>query len=337
VYYGLGDFRCEEVEVPRISGKEILIRVRACGICGTDVERVFGVKLERGTVTGHEIAGEVAEVGKDVYKFCVGDRVIVLKHVSCNVCYHCRQGSPTQCSLMSKSNFFPGGMAEYVRVLEPNVERGTIILPSVVSFEEAAQIEPAACCLRGIINCRLKPGDRVLVIGAGPMGAYNVQLLRALGAGEIIVSEPTNFRREVAMRLGADATINPLEEDLARRVREETEGIGADVVIVAVGKASVLEQAVGLVRNGGIISVFAPCPSDPVLPVDVNRMFWQEISFIPTMSATIKEMNIVRDLILREKIDLRNMVTHSFPLEDIWHAFETARKNESAMKVMIIP
>ena len=187
VYYAPDDIRCEELPRPRIGKGELLVRVRSCGLCGTDIGKIVGRTVTPPLVLGHEVAGEVVEVGEGIKNFCLGDRVFVAHHVPCFTCHYCRHGNHSLCKQFRSTNIDPGGFAEYIRVPVPNVEKTTFLLPDNLSYEEAVLIEPTACCLRAIKRCPFQPGDTVVGMGGGPMGLLHLQLALLSWAGRVIV------------------------------------------------------------------------------------------------------------------------------------------------------
>ena len=256
MWYNNRDVRVEEMPTPEIGPGELLVRVVASGVCGSDVMEWY--RLDRAPlVLGHEIAGEVVGVGKGVEKYKEGDRVAVAHHVPCNTCHYCLSGHPTACETLRRTNFYPGGFAEYVRLPAINVDRGVFLLPDEVSYEEATFVEPLACVLRGQRRAGLQPGQSVLVIGSGISGLLHIQLARALGAGLIVATDVNSYRLEAAKRLGADAAIS-VEEYSPERLREANAGLLADLVIVCTGAVSAVNQALQSVERGGTVLFFAP-------------------------------------------------------------------------------
>ena len=228
MYYNNHDVRLEEMPTPQIGPGELLVRVEASGICGSDVLEWYRIH-KAPLVLGHEIAGQIVAVGEGVEKYAEGDRVSVAHHVPCNTCHYCRRGHVTVCDTLRKTNFDPGGFAEYVRLPAINVDRGVFIIPDEVSFEEASFTEPLACVLRGQRSAGLKPGDSVLILGSGIAGLLYVQLARASGAALVVATDVAEYRLEAARRFGADATIKAAE-DVPARFRELNDGFLADVV-----------------------------------------------------------------------------------------------------------
>lgn len=256
VWYHNRDVRLEERPVPRIGPGETLLRVEASGICGSDVMEWY--RLDRAPfVLGHEIGGQVAEVGEGVESFRVGDRVSALHHVPCNTCYYCLRGRQTLCRTLRRTSFDPGGFAEYLRLPAIKVDRGVFLLPDEMSFEEATFLEPLACVLRGQRTAGVQPGDSVLVIGSGIAGLLHILLARALGARRIIATDINRFRLDTARKLGADASIHAETEDLPGSVRRANRGRLADKVILCPGGVP------GPLRGGSRRHRPALCPHRP--------------------------------------------------------------------------
>jgi len=249
MYYNNRDVRLEEMPTPQIGPGELLVKVMASGICGSDVMEWYRIK-KAPLVLGHEIAGEIVKVGEGVERYQVGDRVFVSHHIPCNTCYYCLNGQHTVCETLHTTNYDPGGFAEYLRVPRLNVDRGVFLLPDEVSYEEGAFIEPLACVVRGQRAARLQPGQTVLVLGSGISGLLHIALARALGAGRIVATDVNEYRLKAAQRLGADVVIHA-QEDVPARLRQANEGRLADLVIVCTGAFPAFLQALQSVDRGG--------------------------------------------------------------------------------------
>src|ERR1700719_3262574 len=240
VYRGVNDVRLEEVPVPEIGVGEILVRVHTCGICGTDLKKIASGSHRAPRIFGHETSGVVAKVGEGVRKFAVGDRVVVFHHIPCGECYYCQHKTFAQCATYKKvgctAGFEPagGGFAEYVRVMDWIVERGTVCIPDGVSFEQACFVEPVNTCMKGIQALRLQPGETVLSIGQGPIGIILSVLARKAGA-RLITSDLYPERLRIGASFGLEQSIDASRTNVVERVRELSEGRGADAVILAVG------------------------------------------------------------------------------------------------------
>ncbi len=268
VYHAPDDLRYEELPEPTAGPGEIVVRMRRCGLCGTDVAKIRYAKIPAGTVLGHEIVGEVAEAGAGVAHLAPGDRVIVAHHVPCLSCVYCRHENYSLCPAFKVTNVEPGGFAELMRVLPASVGKGVFRVPQGVTDEEALFAEPLACCLRGMRRAGVQPGDAVAILGCGPIGLTHVQLARTFGAGRVIGVDPIAGRVERARALGADVGITAGGADAVRAVREATAGIGADIVLNTVGRPEVYEQAFAMVRAGGHVVFFAECAPGSRLALD---------------------------------------------------------------------
>lgn len=334
-FYDIDDIRCEEMDVPSIGAGEILVKVMVCGLCGTDVSKMKGKTVPTPAILGHEAAGEVVEAGEGVKKFSKGDRVVVTHHLPCFVCRYCRHGNYSQCDAFKQMNIVPGGFAEYIRVLSPAVEKSVFKIPSSVTYEEASFTETAACCLRGIERCGILAGDTVMIVGAGAVGLLHLQLAKICGAGRVIVSDPLNFRLDTALRLGADAVVNPLKET-SEEVARDTAGVGgADVVIIAVGNVDAVKQGLSFVSKGGKVLFFAGCPENSVLEFDPNLVYHSEISLLGSYSSSPIEQRAALRLIKERRINLKELVTHRFRLDQLQDALNTAIDGKESLKIII--
>jgi L-iditol 2-dehydrogenase len=335
-YYGAGDIRIEEMPVPEAGPGEVVIRIRASGICGSDVMHWY--RQGRGPVVlGHEIGGEVAEVGTGVTAFKAGDRVSASHHVPCNTCHYCRKGHDTVCDTLRSTNFYPGGFSEYVRLPSINVDRGVYPLPEGMSFEEATFIEPLACVYRGQRIAGMERYRSVLVIGSGIAGLLHVQLARALGASVVVATDINKFRLGAAVRLGAYGVIDA-GEDVPMAFRGINKGRPADIVIVTTGAERAIIQAFQSVDRGGTILFFAPANKGVSVPLPVNDLFWRnEITLTSSYAANYKEHMISMELIRQGNVNVRDMITHRLPLEDTAEGFRLVEGAGESLKVIITP
>ncbi len=336
MYYSNDDVRLEEMEKPSTGPGELLVRIEASGICGSDVMewyRAHKVPL----VLGHEIAGEVVETGEGVERFRVGDRVAVTHHVPCMTCHYCRSGHQTVCETLRTTSFDPGGFAEYVRVPAINVERGTFMLPDDVSFEEGSFIEPLACVLRGQRQARFFPGCSVLVIGSGISGLLHIMVARALGAGRIIATDVVDYRLEAAGRLGAEETIGA-DDDVPARFRELNEGRGADLVIACAGATPAIEQALEAVGRMGTVLFFATTRPEVRIPLAINEFFWRnEVTLTSSYAGSPANCETALELIRAGRLPVTETVTHRLPLEDTGAGFALVASPRDSIKVIIEP
>jgi L-iditol 2-dehydrogenase len=335
-YYGAGDIRIEEMPVPEAGPGEMIIRIRASGICGSDVMHWY--RQGRGPVVlGHEIGGEVAAVGEGVTAFKAGDRVSASHHVPCNTCHYCRKGHDTVCDTLRSTNFYPGGFADYVRLPSINVDRGVYPLPEGMSYEEATFIEPLACVYRGQRIAGTDIHRSILVIGSGVSGLLHVQLARALGASLVAATDIHRYRLDAARRFGADAVIDA-GEDVPGTFRNMNKGRPADIVILTTGAERAIIQAFQSVDRGGTILFFAPANKGVSVPLPVNDLFWRnEITLTSSYAANYSEHMISMELIRQGKVNVRDMITHRLPLSETAEGFRLVERAEESLKVIITP
>lgn len=326
----------EEVPRPSAGAGELLVEMKACGLCGSDLEKMEGEYTAAPPVLGHEAVGVVVDVGAEAAGFEVGQRVFPHHHVPCYDCHYCRRGSETMCAQYRRWHLDPGGFAEFFRVPRWNVERGGVLpLPDSLSFDEGTFIEPLACCIRALDRLGVREEDLALVAGAGPMGLLLQQLLPAWGASRVVVSEMSPTRLEVAGRLGAYALLNPREDDVVKEALRLTEGRGVDLAVVATGSPRALEQALAAVRRGGKVALVG-IPEVGAPLDDVSRLVTREVSLISSNAATEKETRHALELLRKGRVDVASLVTHRVPLESFSRAVELARTAE-AVKVLVTP
>src|SRR5512137_715736 len=280
MYYNNRDVRLEEIPVPRIGPDELLVKVLASGICGSDVMEWYRIK-KAPRVLGHEIAGEIVEAGNGVARYQVGDRVFVSHHVPCNTCQYCLNGFHTLCDTLRTTHFDPGGFAEYLRVPKINVDRGVFVLPNKVSFEDGVFIEPLACVLRGQRLARFKPGQSVFVIGSGISGVLHIALARASGARWIIASDIDEYRLKAAKKFGADEVVDAKEVSPSR-LRQINRDHLLDLVVVCAGATSAYNQALQSVDRGGTVLCFAPIEPGVNFSLPLFELWNDGITLLPT-------------------------------------------------------
>jgi L-iditol 2-dehydrogenase len=336
VWYNNRDIRIEERPVPKIGPGELLLRVEASGICGSDVMEWY--RLDRAPlILGHEIGAQVVEVGNGVESFKEGDRVSAAHHVPCNMCYYCLRGHHTMCDTLRRTNFDPGGFAGYVRLPAINVERGVFRLPDEMSYEEATFIEPLACVLRGQRMARMQPGKSVLVIGSGIAGLLHLQLARTLGAGRVVATDINWFRLDAAKRFGADAAIHA-QEDVPSRFREANDGNLADMVIVCAGATAAINQALQSVECGGTVLLFAPTDPGASIPISLNDVFWRtDVTLTTSYGAAPCDYQTALGIIRAGTISVRQMITHRLALAEAGLGFQMVAEAGDSIKVVIEP
>jgi L-iditol 2-dehydrogenase len=336
MYYSNRDVRLQEMPVPQIGLDEVLMRVEASGICGTDLLEWY--RLHKAPlVLGHEVAGVIAGVGKGVVHYGVGDRICAAHHVPCNTCHYCLSGHHTVCDTLRETNFDPGGFAEYVRLPRINVQQGIFPLPDEVSFEEATFVEPLACVLRGQRLAHLQPGQTVLVIGSGVAGLLHIQLARASGASYIMATDIVDYRLEAGRKFGADNGVQAKDYTPAY-LREVADGRLADLVVICSGAISAVSQALESVERGGTVLFFAPVEPGASVPISVNDLFWRnEITLTSSYGGSPADYAAALELIQTGKIRVGEMVTHRLGLAETGLGFQLVARAQDSLKVIIEP
>ena len=342
VYRGVNDVRLETVPVPSIGAGELLVRVHTCGVCGTDLKKIASGSHSAPRIFGHETSGVVAAVGAGVRKFEPGDRVVVFHHIPCRGCYYCQHKTFAQCPTYKKvgctAGFEPsgGGFAEYVRVMDWIVEQGTVKIPQGVSFEQACFVEPVNTCMKGIEALRLEPAETVLAIGQGPIGILLSVLARRAGA-TVITSDLYPERLRISKSLGFLDLIDASQQDAVSSVREQTEGRGADAVILAVGSNALIRPAMDAARCGGRVLLFAQTQRGEVV-VDPAAICVDEKTLVGSYSASVDLQEESVRFVMNREMDLERLISHRFPLPEAAQALELAAHPQPAsMKIVIQP
>lgn len=337
MYYSNNDVRLEEIPLPAIREGELLVRIEASGICGSDVMEWYR-KDRVPLVLGHEIAGCITEVGEGVAGFKAGDRVSASHHVPCYNCSYCGSGYHTVCDTLRKTNFEPGGFSEYVRLPAINVRYGTYLLPEGVSYELATFIEPLACVLRAQRIAEIKPKQSILVIGSGIAGLLHILLAKTQGAaGCVIATDIFPWRLKKAKELGADFTFDAKDYS-PQRLRQVNNARLADTVILCTGAVSAISQAFDSVERSGTIVFFAPTDKDLAVPLSVNELFWRsERKLISSYAASPEDHLNALGLIKSGSLDLEKMITHRFALKDAGLGFKLVSEAKESVKVIIYP
>ena len=336
MYYNNQDVRLEEMPVPDIGPDELLVRVEASGLCGSDVMEWYRIQRAP-TVLGHEVAGVVARVGSNVERYREGDPVVVTHHVPCNACRYCLSGRHTVCDTLRLTNFDPGGFSEFLRVPEINVDRGLVRIPAGVGFVEASFTEPLACVYRGQRRANLQPGQSVLVLGSGLAGLLHVNLARALGAGRIIATDMVEYRMAAARRLGADVAFSATE-DVPARLRESNDGRLADVVIVSTGAPAALEQALNSVERGGTVLFFAPTEPGVSVSVPINDVFFRnDATLTTTYAGAPADLATAMEMIAAGRVQVGDMITHRLGLDQAGLGFQLTAQASESLKVVLEP
>ena len=342
VYRGVNDVRLETVSVPEAGSGELLIRVHSCGVCGTDLKKIATGSHSAPRIFGHETSGVVAAVGQGVSDFREGDRVVVFHHIPCGECYYCRHKTFAQCSTYKKvgctAGFEPsgGGFAEYVRVMDWIVRYGTVRIREGVPFEQACFVEPVNTCMKGIEALRPQPGETVLAIGQGPIGIILGVLARRAGA-MVITSDLYPERLRIGESFGLENTMDASRTNVVERVRELTEGRGADAVILAVGGNSLIRTAMDAARPGGRVLLFAQTHHGEAI-IDPAAICVDEKTLVGSYSASVDMQAESVRFVMNHEMDLERLISHRFPLRESKQALDlAAHPQPSSMKIMVQP
>ncbi len=342
VYRGAKDIRIEELPVPEIGRRELLVKVAACGVCPTDIKKIHYGTVPPPRVFGHETAGTIVKIGAGIRGFRVGDRVALHHHIPCLKCHACRHRAFAQCPGYKRTGitagFEPtgGGFAEYVRVMEP-VLPGVVKVPRRNTFLEGAMLEPVNTVLKAVKMLPLLKADVVLVAGQGPIGLMFTRLLHLKGA-RVIATDLIPERLALAKKLGARVTLNPLTAGFEKTVLKATKGLGLDAAVLAVPSNEAVRQAQNLLRGGGHLLLFAHTKRGDELPIDLSTICVDEKQLLGSYSADFLLQKEVADLVFTRKLDVRKLVTHQFALERTAEAVELAAKaTPGALKIVVRP
>jgi len=346
VYRGINDMRIETVPVPRIGPGELLVKIATCGICGTDLKKIHFGSHSVPRIFGHEMSGTIVAVGDGVSSYASGERVVVHHHVPCCRCYYCRKGTPAQCPLYKKTGvtagFEPsgGGFAEYIRVMDFVVSNGGVVrIPDGVPFEQAAFVEPFNTVLKGVKLLNLAPDDTVLVIGQGPIGLMHAVLSSRIAA-KVLTSDLYPERHAIAAEYGLKHPIHAGKDNVVERVLAETDGRGADAVILAVGGNALIRTAMDAARPGGKVMLFAQTQHGETT-IDPAAVCVDEKTLLGSYSSSFDNLDEVTDLLFngyRNGFDLTRLISHRFPIEEAVAAIEVAsHPKPDSMKIMIEP
>jgi L-iditol 2-dehydrogenase len=341
VYYGIKDIRIEQIAVPACGEKEIRIKVDACAVCGTDLKTYYhgNPRIKAPKVMGHEFTGLIESIGNEVTGFAPGERIVMATSVACHQCSYCKMGYYNLCDDLRPMGFsYAGGMAEYVTIPQRALDNGHVIkVPDTISAEHAALAEPLSCAVNACENADVKPGDSVVISGAGPLGIMNLCVVRSLGACQIILAEISAARLAQAGQFDCDILVNPAEEDLAARVKQATDGLGADVAIVAAPAAAPQEAALDLVRKRGRVCLFASLPAEKsVLNLDSRKIHYGEIRVVGTSDSTPAHVKKAVELLGGDDFPAAKIASHVLALDDIFKAFELM-KSGAALRVILKP
>jgi L-iditol 2-dehydrogenase len=335
VYYNNNDVRTEERPVPKIGAGELLVKVHSSGICGSDVMEWYRIK-KAPLVLGHEIGGEIVEVGSGVKKYKVGDRVFVSHHVPCNKCRYCLTGHHTACHTLHTTNYDPGGFSQFLRVPEINLDCGVFVLPDKMSYDEAVFIEPLACVVRSQNAAGVKAGQNVLILGAGISGLLHLLLAKARGADNIVVTDVNEFRLKKAMELGATAVVNA-KGNVIEDAKKANDGNLFDVIIVATGAFSAFKQALELADKGGKVMFFAPTEPGLKLDIPVNDFWRNDMTLLTSYGAAPQDNQESLELLSSKKVLINKLITHRLPIEKTGEGFKLTASGKDSIKVVIEP
>lgn len=335
MYYNNRDVRLEEMAVPAIGAGELLVRVKASGICGTDVMEWYRIK-KAPLVLGHEIAGVVTAVGAGVGDYRPDDRVFISHHVPCMKCRYCLKGHHSVCDLLRSTHFDPGGFAEFIRVPKINVELGAFRLPDEISFEDGSFIEPLGCVVRAQRFAEMAAGQSVLVVGSGISGLLHIKLARARGAGLIVATDVNEFRLEAAKKMGADAALDA-RVDVPEKFKQLNDGRLADLVVVCTGANAAIAQALKSVERGGTILFFAPTAAGVEVPIPLYDLWRDEVAIVTSYAASPDDLRESIELLQSRRVVVGDMITHRLGLAEAGRGFELVAGARDSIKVIIDP
>jgi L-iditol 2-dehydrogenase len=334
VYHPHNGIKVEDKPVPKIGEGEILLKVRACGICGTDVLKVQRALPKAPVVLGHELVGEAVEVGKGVKKFSRGDRIVVAHHVPCGQCHYCRHDNPSMCRHFKETNLDPGGFAEFLRIPAEHVQHTAFPVPEHVEEEVALFTEPLSCCVRNIRRAPIQTGDFSVVVGLGSIGLMMLQLLKLKGLS-VLGLDLKKERLNLAEELGCDFTLFGNDPDLYNKIQEWTDRRGADLVVLTAGGGRVFKESMEWVRDGGALNLFASLADEPV-PTSLDRLYHHEITIFSSYSPALQDLTEAHRLLISGQVKVKPLVTHRLPLEKLAQGIELVQRQE-ALKVIIEP
>jgi len=335
MYYNNNDVRIQEMSIPEINDNELLVKVIASGICGSDVMEWYRLK-KAPLVLGHEISGIIEKAGKKVKKFKEGDRIFVTHHVPCNECSFCQNNQQTLCNTLHNTKFYPGGFAQYLRVPEINIKHGTFILPDQVSFDEGTFIEPLACVVRGLRIAHYQKGKTVAILGSGMAGLLNIKLAKAYGAKKIFATDIDDYRLKLAKKAGADVVINA-KENIAEQIKKQNNGELADFVVLCAGVPVAVKQAIESVEAGGTILWFAMTKPGVEVPFPLFDVWNKQMKMYSTYAGAGEDIIEAIDLLKTKKIDVNDMITHKLPMDKTPEGFKLVADAKKSMKVIIEP
>ncbi|HET6589445.1 MAG TPA: alcohol dehydrogenase catalytic domain-containing protein [Candidatus Nitrosocosmicus sp.] len=331
----------KDIVDPKTGENEIKIRMKACGICGSDLEKVFGKYGMKSSKIGHEPVGEIEEVGNSIREFKKGDRVFIHHHVPCHICRYCMAGDFTMCDKYQSSNIEPCGLSEFIFVPEWNILRGGVVkIPDSMNYYQASLIEPLACCLRSINKLQINKGDSIVIFGAGPTGLMHLMLCRVFGTSRIVLLDINDFRLEFAKKICPNVTTINVEtvdkEVLPKLIYNAVGAEGADYSITCTSSPSAFLQAMEFTRRGGGISLFGVPPKETEIGVDLNKIYSKELRVIPSYATSEKEIHQAISLMQNKIVDMEQLITHKFRISESNKALECAHGGHDSMKIIIV-
>jgi L-iditol 2-dehydrogenase len=334
-YYSNQDIRVKEIPIPKIGNDELLLKVMACGICGSDIMEWYRIP-KAPIVLGHEAVGIIHKVGKKVKDYKVGNRVFVSHHVPCNKCEYCESGSHTACATLHHTNYYPGGFSQYIRVPKINIQNGIKLLPDQISFDEGTFIEPLACVIRGQKTANLKKKDSALIIGCGVSGILHISLAKDIGVKKIFAADINPYRLKLAKKFGANFTIDATK-NIPNILKQINNGKLADKIIVCTGASKAADTALKCVDKGGTILFFAVPKPSMTLSVPINQFWRNEITIKTSYGAAPLELSEALEILSLKNVRVKEMITHRYRLEQISKGFEVMVAADRSLKVLIEP
>lgn len=348
--YSFNDIRIEDIPIPEVGPREALLRTKACGICSGDVMPWY-IERKAPLVLGHEPAGEIVELGKEVqssgFEVCnqrglkdsslsIGDRVFVHHHAPCMNCRYCLRGDYVQCQTWRNTKIIPGGISEFIIIPEINLRNDTLLLPDMISFEDATLIEPTACVVKSLKRAGIKKGDTALIIGLGVMGQIHILLAREFGIDRIIAADMVEFRLRKALEFGADNVIDIRKEGILERIKDLTDGKGAEIVIVGPNSVEAMMTGLGAVSGGGSVVLFTPARPGEILKIDPNEIYFKDINIVTSYSCGPDDTIMAMRFIEQGVISASKLVTHRFTIDETEKAFRITAAARDSLKCIIV-
>ena len=326
----------DDVENPKLTSGDVLVQMHACGICGSDLEKVFGQYGQPSMRLGHEPSGIILDIGSDVTEFKKGDRVFTHHHVPCYDCHYCNHGNETMCRKYSETNLSPCGLSEEYVVPAWNVSHGGVLkISDSLSYEEAAMIEPLACCVRAWTKFVYREGDSTAIFGVGPTGMMHVMLANAKKFSKIFCFDVNDFRLDFAKKFNITDSISSMDKNRKQKILDNTDGQGVDVAIVATSSLKALDDAIDMTRKGGTVMMFGVPSKGAKLDLDMSKIYSKEITLVTSYAASDSDTKEALTLIESSQIDVKQLITHTYSISDSQKAFDHARTGDNAMKIII--